>query len=186
MTTQKQKEAEKKSAQADEQDRDSDQEVATSGANEAKEHEAKDTAGVTDRDAPGEKSRESQREKTGASGSAKESPKARPGYRLEEDLLGIKEVPEDAYFGVHTVRAVENFQLSRTTVNMIPEFIHGMVQVKKAAAMANRRLHTLPEDKAKAIVWACDQILEQGRCMDQFPLDVFQGCLLYTSPSPRD
>lgn len=175
MTTQKQKEAEKKSAQADEQDRDSDQEVATSGANEAKEHEAKDTAGVTDRDAPGEKSRESQREKTGASGSAKESPKARPGYRLEEDLLGIKEVPEDAYFGVHTVRAVENFQLSRTTVNMIPEFIHGMVQVKKAAAMANRRLHTLPEDKAKAIVWACDQILEQGRCMDQFPLDVFQG-----------
>ncbi|MGD7001285.1 aspartate ammonia-lyase [Corynebacterium halotolerans] len=104
-----------------------------------------------------------------------EKPKARSGYRLEEDLLGFKEIPEDAYYGVHTARAMENFQISRTTINMVPEFIHGMVQVKKAAALANRRLHTLPQHKAEAIVWACDQILENGRCMDQFPIDVFQG-----------
>ena len=95
--------------------------------------------------------------------------------RTEEDLLGKLEVPEDAYYGVHTMRALDNFQISYVTVNSIPEFIRGMVMVKKATAMANRRLHTLPKKKAEAIVWACDQILEEGRCMDQFPLDVFQG-----------
>ena len=95
--------------------------------------------------------------------------------RVEEDLLGKLEVPEDAYYGVHTMRALDNFQISYVTVNSIPEFIRGMVMVKKATAMANRRLHTLPKKKAEAIVWACDQILEEGRCMDQFPLDVFQG-----------
>ncbi|MCF4006643.1 aspartate ammonia-lyase [Corynebacterium uropygiale] len=95
--------------------------------------------------------------------------------RIEVDLLGEREVPADAYYGIHTLRAMENFQISRTTLNDVPEFIRGMVQVKKATALANRRLHTLPAEKAKAIVWACDQILEKGRCMDQFPLDVFQG-----------
>src|SRR5699024_7318962 len=95
--------------------------------------------------------------------------------RTEEDLLGKLEVPEDAYYGVHTMRALDNFQISYVTVNSIPEFIRGMVMVKKATAMANRRLHTLPKKKAEAIVWACDQILEEGRCMDQFPLDGFQG-----------
>ncbi len=95
--------------------------------------------------------------------------------RTEEDLLGTMEVPADAYYGIHTLRAVENFRISRTTMNDIPEFIRGMVQVKKAAALANRRLHTLPNHKAEAIIWACDQILDEGRCMDQFPIDVFQG-----------
>lgn len=96
-------------------------------------------------------------------------------YRIEVDLLGEMKVPNDVYYGVHTLRAIDNFQISRTTINQIPEFIRGMVQVKKAAALANRRLHTLPAKKCEAIVWACDQILVEGRCMDQFPLDVFQG-----------
>ncbi|RSZ63479.1 aspartate ammonia-lyase [Corynebacterium hylobatis] len=95
--------------------------------------------------------------------------------RTEEDLLGQLEVPATAYYGIHTMRALHNFQISRTTINHVPEFIHGLVQVKKAAAMANRQLHTLPAKKHEAIVWACDQILNEGRCMDQFPLDVFQG-----------
>lgn len=95
--------------------------------------------------------------------------------RTETDLLGSLEVPNDAYYGVHTLRAIENFQISYVTINTIPDFIRGMVQVKKATAMANRRLHVLPKKKAEAIIWACDQILEEGRCMDQFPLDVFQG-----------
>ena len=95
--------------------------------------------------------------------------------RSEEDLLGTMEVPADAYYGIHTLRAVENFQISRTTINQVPSFIRGMVAVKKAAALANRRLHTLPRRKAEAIMWACDEILDKGRCMDQFPLDVFQG-----------
>ncbi|UIZ93156.1 aspartate ammonia-lyase [Corynebacterium sp. CNCTC7651] len=95
--------------------------------------------------------------------------------RIEEDLLGTLEVPADKYYGVHTLRAVDNFQISGTTINEFPDFIRGMVQVKKATAMANRRLHTLPKAKAEAIVAACDKILDEGYCMDQWPSDVFQG-----------
>ena len=51
--------------------------------------------------------------------------------RVEEDLLGKLEVPEDAYYGVHTMRALDNFQISYVTVNSIPEFIRGMVMVKR-------------------------------------------------------
>ncbi|WP_040421649.1 aspartate ammonia-lyase [Corynebacterium timonense] len=95
--------------------------------------------------------------------------------RIEEDLLGTMEVPGDVYYGVHTLRAMDNFRISGSTINDLPDFIRGMVQVKKAAAMANRRLHTLPKKKADAIMWACDQILDEGRCLDQFPIDAFQG-----------
>lgn len=95
--------------------------------------------------------------------------------RVEEDLLGTKEVPGDAYFGVHTVRAVENFTISHVTISDIPEMVRAMVQVKKASALANKELHTISGEKADAIVAACDQILQEGRCMDQFPIDVFQG-----------
>lgn len=96
-------------------------------------------------------------------------------FRTEEDLLGTMEIPADAYYGIHTLRAVDNFQISRTTINMLPEFIRGMVMVKKATAMANREVGALEEHKADAIIWACDQVLEEHRCMDQFPIDVFQG-----------
>ena len=105
----------------------------------------------------------------------KEAPKTKKGTRTEEDLLGTREVPNEAYYGIHTVRAMENYHISGVTCNEVPEFIRGMVQVKKATAMANRRLHALPADKFEAISWACDEILERGRCMDQFPIDVFQG-----------
>ena len=95
--------------------------------------------------------------------------------RTEVDLLGSREVPDDKYYGIHTVRALENFKLSGATMNDVPEFIRGMVQVKKAAAQANKELHALPVDVADAIIAACDAILEEGRCMDQFPTDAFQG-----------
>ncbi|CAM2756401.1 aspartate ammonia-lyase [Corynebacterium propinquum] len=109
------------------------------------------------------------------SSSGSQSATSKKKTRIEHDLLGEMEVPNDVYYGVHTMRAIDNFQISWVTINNVPEFIRGMVMVKKAAAMANRRLHTLPKKKAEAIIWACDQILEEGRCMDQFPLDVFQG-----------
>lgn len=51
--------------------------------------------------------------------------------RIEEDLLGKREVPADAYYGVHTLRAIENFYISDRTINDVPEFIRGMVMVKK-------------------------------------------------------
>ncbi|WP_342319742.1 aspartate ammonia-lyase [Corynebacterium mayonis] len=95
--------------------------------------------------------------------------------RTEVDLLGTMEVPADKYYGIHTLRAVDNFAISGSTINELPDFIRGMAQVKKATAMANRRLHTLPKAKAEAIMWACDQIIEEGRCLDQFPIDMFQG-----------
>ena len=95
--------------------------------------------------------------------------------RTEEDLLGSKPVPADAYYGIHTVRAIENFPISGITINDVPQFIRGMVMVKKAAALANKELRVLPVDVADAIVAACDAILDDGRCMDQFPVDVFQG-----------
>ncbi|BBG60132.1 Aspartate ammonia-lyase [Providencia rustigianii] len=95
--------------------------------------------------------------------------------RIEEDLLGKKEVPADAYYGVHTLRAIENFYISDRTINDVPEFIRGMVMVKKAAALANKELHTIPRNIADTIIKACDIVLNEGKCMDQFPVDVFQG-----------
>ncbi|WP_067780514.1 aspartate ammonia-lyase [Actinomyces vulturis] len=95
--------------------------------------------------------------------------------RIEEDLLGKREVPLDAYWGIHTLRAMENFQISHSTIGDTPAFVRGMVQVKKASALANMKLGTLDGTIGGAIVWACDQILITGRCMDQFPTDVFQG-----------
>ncbi|UNX53758.1 aspartate ammonia-lyase [Georgenia sp. TF02-10] len=95
--------------------------------------------------------------------------------RTEEDLLGTKEVPADAYYGIHTQRAVENFRISSSTISDIPAFVRAMVQVKKASALANRELRTIPPRIADAIVAGCDEVLVRGRCMDQFPVDVFQG-----------
>jgi aspartate ammonia-lyase len=95
--------------------------------------------------------------------------------RIEEDLLGSKEVPADAYYGVHTVRAVENFTISTARISDMPEMVRGMVMVKKASAMANKEMHSIRPEKADAIIAACDDILQDGRCMDQFPIDVFQG-----------
>lgn len=97
------------------------------------------------------------------------------GTRTEVDLLGAREVPDDAYYGIHTLRAVENFPISGHTIADHPELIRGMVFVKKASAMANRDLGTLPDEIVDAIIWACDEILDHGRCLDQFPIDVFQG-----------
>ncbi len=97
------------------------------------------------------------------------------GVRIEEDLLGQREVPDEAYWGIHTLRAQENYRISGRTINQVPEFIRAMVEVKKAAALANSELRVLPVDTADAIVAACDAILEEGRCLDQFPIDQFQG-----------
>ncbi|WP_454085426.1 aspartate ammonia-lyase [Georgenia sp. Marseille-Q6866] len=95
--------------------------------------------------------------------------------RTEEDLLGQREIPDDVYWGVHTLRAVENFALSGTRVRDLPDLVRGMVLVKKASALTNRDLRTLPVDIADAIIGACDEMLETGRCLDQFPVDVYQG-----------
>lgn len=93
--------------------------------------------------------------------------------RIEEDMLGNREVPADAYYGIHTLRAIENFYISNHKISDIPEFVRGMVMVKKAAALANRELKTIPRPIADTIIRACDDCVEQrqmhgpvpGRCV---------------------
>lgn len=100
---------------------------------------------------------------------------ANQATRIEEDLLGQRHVPADAYYGIHTLRAIENFNISNVTISDVPEFVRGMVMTKKAAALANKELGAIPKEVANYILEACDLILETGKCMDQFPSDVFQG-----------
>ena len=93
-------------------------------------------------------------------------------YRVEKDLLGEKQVPAEAYYGIHTARAIENFAVSAKPVN--PYMIQAMVVVKKAAAMTHHKLGQLPPEIADAIIAACDEILA-GSLEDQFVVDAFQG-----------
>jgi aspartate ammonia-lyase len=94
--------------------------------------------------------------------------------RLEHDLLGETEVPEDAYWGVHTKRAVENFPITGVPVGHFPEFVRALVLVKQAAARANKRLGHLPAAKADAIDRACD-LIAGGKFHTQFVVDAVQG-----------
>ncbi|GBU09856.1 aspartate ammonia-lyase [Gammaproteobacteria bacterium] len=96
-------------------------------------------------------------------------------YRTETDLLGDRQLSNDVYYGVHTLRAIENFKISSQTINDVPEFIKAMVMVKKAVALANKDLGVIHPDIADTIVKACNMVLKDGKCMDQFPVDCFQG-----------
>jgi aspartate ammonia-lyase len=93
-------------------------------------------------------------------------------YRIEHDPLGKVRVPVEAYYGVQTERAVENFPVSGLTA--APELITATVLIKKAAAGANQALGRLPPDVAGAIGQAADDILN-GRLRDQFVVDVYQA-----------
>jgi aspartate ammonia-lyase len=95
--------------------------------------------------------------------------------RSEHDLLGNADVPDSAYWGVHTLRAVDNFPITGVPVGHFPDFVRALVLVKQAAARANRRLGYLPAAKADAIDRACDLIAKDGRYHDQFVVDAVQG-----------
>lgn len=92
--------------------------------------------------------------------------------RIEKDSLGVIEVPVDAYYGIHTVRAMENFSISGLRPE--PSFIIATVRIKKAAARVNMSLGVLGKDIADAIIQASDEILE-GRLREHFVVDVFQA-----------
>ncbi|MCE5313458.1 MAG: aspartate ammonia-lyase [Armatimonadota bacterium] len=92
--------------------------------------------------------------------------------RVEHDLLGAMEVPADAYYGIHSLRAMENFDLSG--IKLHAELVRAIADVKKACALANVRTDRLEERIAKAIAQACDEI-SSGGLQDQFVTDVFQG-----------
>ncbi len=92
--------------------------------------------------------------------------------RTEHDLLGAREVPAEAYWGIHTRRAVENFPLSGLRPH--PELIRALALVKKACARANEKTGALSKEKAQVIGQACDEVIE-GKFADQFVVDAFQG-----------
>lgn len=94
--------------------------------------------------------------------------------RMEHDLIGQREVPIEYYFGVQTLRAVENFQISHDKLYMYPYLIIALAEVKKAAALANNDLGLLSDALKDAISNACDEI-KAGEFHEHFVVDMFQG-----------
>lgn len=94
--------------------------------------------------------------------------------RIEHDLLGDFAVPADAYYGVQTARALENFRITGVTLSHFPHLVVSLAMVKKAAARANRKFGILSDAHEQAISAACDEIIA-GRLHDQFAVDMIQG-----------
>ncbi|MCZ2102909.1 MAG: aspartate ammonia-lyase [Comamonadaceae bacterium] len=94
--------------------------------------------------------------------------------REEHDFLGPKAIPDDAYWGVHSARAVENFSISGNAVAEMPDLVRAYAYIKKAAAQANAQLGAVEQRVADAIVRACDDVIA-GQLHDQFVVDVIQG-----------
>ena len=95
-------------------------------------------------------------------------------FRVESDLIGELQVPADAYYGVQTQRAINNYKISNTKMCDYPEYIIAMAYVKMAAAAANTELGVLDKKIGDAIVAACKEIVD-GKLWDQFPVDMMQG-----------
>jgi len=94
--------------------------------------------------------------------------------RIEHDLLGERAVPADAYYGIHTLRALENFAITDTPISIYPELVNALACVKQAAAIANGELGLLDERRSMAIRLACEEVRE-GKLHDAFVVDVIQG-----------
>ena len=96
--------------------------------------------------------------------------------RIEHDLLGAKEVPVDAYYGIHTLRAIENFQISNVKIGQLPHFIRALGFVKKAAAQTNFNFRRITAQQLAAIEYGADQLIEHPeKWAESFPIDVYQG-----------
>lgn len=95
-------------------------------------------------------------------------------FREEHDLLGYREIPNDRLYGIQTQRAVENFNITGTTIGSYPELIEAFVLVKKAAAHANKKTGYLEASIADAISAACDALLENDNS-EHFVVDMIQG-----------
>ena len=95
-------------------------------------------------------------------------------FRREHDLLGERSVPASAYYGVHTLRALENFSITGTSISIYPDLVVALACVKEAAAIANNELRLLADDKTAAITQACVEI-RHGALLEEFVVDVIQG-----------
>lgn len=97
-------------------------------------------------------------------------------HRTETDLLGSIEIANELFYGIHTQRALRNFQISNSTIREYPIFIKALIITKKACAAANEEIGTLPKEKTSMIIAACDALLHDlPNYLKYFPLDVFQG-----------
>lgn len=94
--------------------------------------------------------------------------------RIEHDGLGEKQIPNDLYYGVQTIRAIENFYITGTKMSERPKIIRALAAVKQAAAIANMELGLLAKNLGEAIVSACQEVIS-GKFYDQFPVDMVQG-----------
>ncbi len=94
--------------------------------------------------------------------------------RVEHDLLGDRAVPDAVYYGVHTLRALENFPITGTPISIYPALIRALACIKQASAMANNELGLLDDARADAIARACEE-LREGALHEQFVVDVIQG-----------
>jgi aspartate ammonia-lyase len=95
-------------------------------------------------------------------------------HRVERDLLGERTIPQDAYYGIHTLRAVENFPITGVPIGQYSSLIAALATVKQAAAVANRQLGLLDQDLATAIIAACQEIRD-GQLHKHFVVDMIQG-----------
>lgn len=93
-------------------------------------------------------------------------------FRIEKDVLGEVEVPGNVYWGVNTQRAVKNFQISGKTFPRI--FIISLAQLKKACLLANEELGLIDKEKSNVILQVLNEILDENKYLDQFPIDIFQ------------
>ena len=95
-------------------------------------------------------------------------------FRIESDLLGDLQVPANAYYGVQTQRAIDNFYISGSKMSDYPEFVKAIAYVKLAAAQTNHELGLLNDTLLNAITQACNELID-GKMHDQFPVDMIQG-----------
>ncbi|MBJ9704170.1 MULTISPECIES: aspartate ammonia-lyase [Acinetobacter] len=94
--------------------------------------------------------------------------------RIEKDLIGYREINNNDYYGVQTLRALENFNLTQSKVGNFPHLIKALAMVKLACAEANHNLKSLDQTKFEAIEYSCNQLI-RGNFHDQFPIDMLQG-----------
>ena len=95
-------------------------------------------------------------------------------YRIEKDFLGEKNIEINKYYGIQTLRAKENFDITKTDISLFPSFIKSLAKVKKACAITNYELGDLTDIQKDAIVQACNEIID-GKFHDQFIVDPIKG-----------
>ena len=96
------------------------------------------------------------------------------GTRIESDLIGAREIPQSALYGVQTLRGIENFPISAFHLSNYPRFIYGLAVTNMAAARDNHALGLLTDAQAQAIEQACQEIMD-GQHHEHFPVDMIQG-----------